>query len=88
MNLFFFSFKRLEKQLKSDCQTNRKQANNSPSVGVWHKNSMVVVHNVAVAASRRVPERRQGLVGGWEGAHVDGVRQMQRPRCWFLGELD
>jgi hypothetical protein len=49
---------------------------------------MVVVHNVAVAASRRVPERRQRLVGGWQGAHVDGVRQMQRPRCWFLGELD
>jgi len=33
---------------------------------------MVIIHNVAVAASRRVPERRQRLVGGGEGAHGDG----------------
>jgi hypothetical protein len=41
---------------------------------------MVVVHNVAVAASRRVPERRQRLVGGGEGAHGDW-----RSKCSDLG---
>jgi hypothetical protein len=41
----------------------------SPSVRVLHKHAMVIVNNVVVAASRRVPEFRQRLVDGGQRPH-------------------